>query len=316
MSGPALEALDGDVGAPVVARRAPRTTAPVTPVTPGCAASSSSIRAKSTCARSLRVAVQLRRDAEGDDVLGLQPEVDARDVGQALDEEAGGDQQRHRQRDLEHGQRGAEHRRAARARRLAGLSLERRQQVGARAVQRREEAEQHAGAEGQRPRRTAARVGSSSMPERRAPRRSGRIDGDQLQRPLRDDAGRRARPAPRAAAIRSAAAGSSAQRLAPIDSRTAISPVRAAARASSRLAMLAQAISSTRPVTPSSIFSGGPASRAHRALALVPRLDARASWSRNCCIRWSLMPRLQRRLDVVDDAAVDAVHPAARLLDA
>ena len=48
------------------------------------------------------------------------------------------------------------------------------------------------------------------------------------------------------------------QRLAPIDSRTAISLARAAPRASSRLAMLAQAISSTKPVTASSRVSAGP----------------------------------------------------------
>ena len=50
----------------------------------------------------------------------------------------------------------------------------------------------------------------------------------------------------------------SCQRLAPIDSRTAISRRARAPRASSRLAMLAQAISSTKPVTASSSVSGGP----------------------------------------------------------
>ena len=58
------------------------------------------------------------------------------------------------------------------------------------------------------------------------------------------------------------------QRLAPIDSRTAISLARAAPRASSRLAMLAQAISSTKPVTASSSVSAGPASR---VMLLWPR---------------------------------------------
>ena len=61
----------------------------------------------------------------------------------------------------------------------------------------------------------------------------------------------------------------SCQRLAPIDSRTAISLARAAPRASSRLAMLAQAISSTNAVTPSSSVSGGCARR--RAMLLWPR---------------------------------------------
>ena len=53
----------------------------------------------------------------------------------------------------------------------------------------------------------------------------------------------------------------SCRRLAPSESRTAISPARAADRASSRLAIFAQAISSTNAVTPSSSVSGAFASR-------------------------------------------------------
>ena len=58
-----------------------------------------------------RVAVQLGRDAEGDHVVDLQPEIDAADVEQAPGEQAGRDQQRHRQRDLRRGERRAEPRR-------------------------------------------------------------------------------------------------------------------------------------------------------------------------------------------------------------
>jgi hypothetical protein len=53
----------------------------------------------------------------------------------------------------------------------------------------------------------------------------------------------------------------SLHRLAPIDRRMAISPARAAARASSRFAMLAQAMSSTSAVTPRRSVSGALASR-------------------------------------------------------
>ena len=52
------------------------------------------------------VAVQERRHAEHDDVIGVQPEVDPSDVQQALGKEAGGHEERHRQRDLERGERG------------------------------------------------------------------------------------------------------------------------------------------------------------------------------------------------------------------
>ena len=48
----------------------------------------------------------------------------------------------------------------------------------------------------------------------------------------------------------------SCQRPAPIESRIAISPLRAADRASSRFAMFAHAMRSTSPVTPRRICSG------------------------------------------------------------
>jgi len=46
------------------------------------------------------VAVEARRNAERDDVVDLDAEIDTRDVGQALDEQAGTHQERHRQCDL------------------------------------------------------------------------------------------------------------------------------------------------------------------------------------------------------------------------
>ena len=55
-----------------------------------------------------RVGVELRRDAERDDVVDLEAEIDAADVEQALGEEARADEQRHRERDLRRRQRRAE----------------------------------------------------------------------------------------------------------------------------------------------------------------------------------------------------------------
>ncbi len=78
-------------------------------------------------------------------------------------------------------------------------------------------------------------------------------------------------------------------RLAPIDSRTAISVDRFAARASRRLAMFAHAISRTTPVTASSSSSGG---RASSCMLLCPRApgSTRSSFARNRAIVWSLIP--------------------------
>ena len=94
-------------------------------------------------------------------------------------------------------------------------------------------------------------------------------------------------------------------------SRTAISPARAAERASSRLAMFAQAISRTKPVTPSSMQSGVLASSARGALARDRPASTSISLLRNRS--WSLAHALlQRRFDVVDDGVVVAVQRCAR----
>ena len=90
----------------------------------------------------------------------LQPEIDAADVEQAAREQAGRDQQRHRQRDLRRRERRPEARRRARARRLAALPLQRRHEIRARAVQRRKQPEEQAGADRERRRRTACTPGS------------------------------------------------------------------------------------------------------------------------------------------------------------
>ena len=113
--------------------------------TPGSAASFSSSCSNSARERAGVVAVQRRRQRERDQVVGLQAELDAADVEQALREEPGRDEQRHRHRDLHRGERGAEPLGRLGARRLTGLVLERGRQVGIGAVQRREQPEQHAG---------------------------------------------------------------------------------------------------------------------------------------------------------------------------
>ncbi len=81
----------------------------------------------------------------------------------------------------------------------------------------------------------------------------------------------------------------SCQRLAPIDTRTAISLARAAARASSRLAMLAQAISSTNAVTPSSSISGAFASGRAELCPCAPGTTP-IVFALNCTMVLSLIP--------------------------
>ena len=66
----------------------------------------------------------------------------------------------------------------------------------------------------------------------------------------------------------------SCPRVAPIDSRTAISPARSAVLASSKLAMFTQASSSTTPVTLSSRNNGGAASRRRLLCPRAPGVSA------------------------------------------
>ena len=154
-------------------------------VTPGSARSASSTRSKSCLVRDRRVAVQFGRDREHDDVVGLQPQLHAADVRQALREESRRDEQRHRERDLRRRERRPESRGRARARRLTGRPLERRDEIGPGAVQRRKQAEEQTGAERER--------GREQHRDRVEPRRD-RVDGllrqdrgHQVQRPLRDE---------------------------------------------------------------------------------------------------------------------------------
>ena len=105
------------------------------------------------------------------------------------------------------------------------------------------------------------------------------------------------------------------QRLAPIDSRTAISLARDAPRASSRLAMLAQAISSTKPVTASSRVRAGCARRrVEAALAAGAGLDG-DPLGLEAGQRRRAHALLQAGLDVVDDRAVGHVDGGLGLLD-
>ena len=92
------------------------------------------------------VRVQLGGDAEQHHVIGLEPEIDAADVVEALGEQPGRHQQRHRHRDLHGGERGAEPARGLGAARLTGLVLQGAGQIGPRAVQRGKQAEGEAGA--------------------------------------------------------------------------------------------------------------------------------------------------------------------------
>ena len=92
----------------------------------------------------------------------------------------------------------------------------------------------------------------------------------------------------------------SCQRLAPIASRTLHSRRRAGARASSRFAMFAQAMSSTNPVTPSSRLSGALDSRDACSVPRPVREDRLAPGSEP----GPIAHLLQRRLDVVEDGVI------------
>ena len=225
------------------------------------------------------------------------------------------DEQRHRQRDLRRRERRAEARRRARARRLAGLALERRRSRSGRVLC----------SAGKRPNSTPVPIASAaanSITDRvdRRTASSSAACGRQQRRDQRSaSTARRAAPPtppnereqhdsveqlPRPAA----------PRLAPIDSRTAISPARAAPRASSRLAMFAQAISST---------NAGDAEQQHqrrlrlacdRALAAAPgsSSDRLGPEPRH---RLSLMPFCSGASTSLTIAWYGVVDRRARLLD-
>ena len=109
------------------------------------------------------------------------------------------------------------------------------------------------------------------------------------ERPARDDQARDAAEH-REHTDSVSSCASSCRRLAPSESRTAISVARPAPRASSRFAMLAHAMSSTMPVTRISKHQRRPRLAVHRALAARSRLRRRSSFALNLAIVWSLMP--------------------------
>ena len=158
----------------------------VTLVTPGRAASSSSTRSKSARDALGRIAVQLRRDREGDHVLGADAKVDAADIDETADEQAGRNQQRHRERNLRGRQRHAEPRRGLAprpsARRVPSASSPDR----ARAVQSGKQPEEQPRAQRQHPRTTAWRC-RSSVKSIVAAASSGSSDAMQVQRPARHE---------------------------------------------------------------------------------------------------------------------------------
>jgi len=121
---------------------------------------------------------------------------------------------------------------------------------------------------------------------------------------------------PRAASTHASQSGCAinCQRLAPSDRRTAISAARLAARARSRLAMLAHAINNTTIVVENSRISG------RADLAKQPALSSPALLDDDL-LRLELRQRpvaqasLERRFHVVEDGAIGCVDGRAGLLD-
>ena len=232
----------------------------------------------------------------------LMPEIDAADVDQALGEEAG---RRPAAPSTARSapspaSRGTARRPCAPAGCPAWpLSVE--TQIGPRAVQRREEAEQQAGADRQRRGEQQHRAVDREL------QRLGGVVGQQRDDQRRASSATTSRPArpPSTAsthATRSAAGRSSCRRLAPIDSRTAISP--SAPRAARQ-----QQVGDVRAGDQQ--HEAGDAEQQHAAASRLrrrPMLWPRAPGSSQHLL--GLEPRhrllahalLQRRLDVVDDA--------------
>ena len=186
--------------------------------------------------------------------------------------EPGRHEQRHRQRDLRRRERGAEARRGPCARRLAREALEHATRSGRVLC-----------SAGNRPKASPVASDSAARRPARVPsiaemnvadaRRQQRRDARSVQRAT----SRLAAPpssasgTTRSAAGRRAASGWRRSTAAPPSRRRA-----PAARASSRLAMFAHAMSSTRPVTPNRSGSGARASLVHLALAAGARLHVSA----------------------------------------
>ena len=98
------------------------------------------------------------RDGESNEVLDADAEINALDLPETLEEEPRAHEQRHREGDLRRGEGRAEASRSSSTGQLAGVVPERRDEIGARAVERREETErdsrherQHSGEADRRP---------------------------------------------------------------------------------------------------------------------------------------------------------------------
>src|SRR5690606_7865375 len=96
------------------------------------------------------VAVERRREREGDEVVHTQAEAYLTDIAEALHEQTGGDEQRQGERDLRRDERGAEAGGGASAGVLAGAVADRRREIGFRAVEGGEETEEDSRSERER----------------------------------------------------------------------------------------------------------------------------------------------------------------------
>ena len=155
---------------------------------------------------------------------------------------------------------------------LAGRALERRREIRPRAVQRGEQSEQHAGRRAKaRPRPTS--TAASTVNVMAVAASAGSSDAHRIEREPCHQQARRRRPWTASSSDSTSSWRTSCARLAPIDSRTAISVARLDDRTSSRFAMLAQAMSSTMPVTDNRMNSGDARFLVHRTLSARAGLD-------------------------------------------
>ena len=241
----------------------------------------------------------------------MQPEVHPAHVDEALGEEARRHEERHRQRDLRGGERRAEPRRRSAARRLTALSLQRRHEIRTRAVQRRKQSEEQAGADRERAgeERDRAidlqtyRVGGLRRQHRRY----------QIQRPARDEDA-------------ADAAKDGEQARFPEQLTDQLAAARADRQpdghlAGARGAAREQQVRDVRAGDHEHERRDAEEERERRLrLARDARLPVRARLERDRLAleareRLVAHPLLQRRFDVGDDLAVRRRHRRARLLD-
>ena len=309
-----LEAFHRDVVAPVARRASSGTSDVGRRRSRRAARASSSSSALEQLPRLLRrVAVQLRRDAEHDHVVGLQPEIDAADVEQALGEQPG------RRRAAPSTARSAPSPATCgtappTARPTAArLPLQRRHEIGTRAVQRGKQPEQQAGADRER-------RGEEQHRRIDLERRSVSVASGRQQRAIRSSVhcATTTPPTPPKSASRHDSPSSCAIELPPAGAdRQAHRHLAGARGADARAAgsRCSRTRSAARtPVTPSSRMSGAVASR---ETLLCPRLPGSSDDRLRPEPRHRLLAHalLQRRFDVVDDRVIRRVHRRARLLD-